>query len=279
MLQKTILHYIIIALLALNISHVFADEDLIEPTQKLPPFQWKVGEELIYKVKYSFLTIGQLHFFVLNTDTINGRKVYRCRMHMKSSSAIPFVNIDDIYESHIDEDVYSHRSEAWEQGGDHILYTRYDFDYPNKQVKMFMEKRFKDSDRTELVLDSTAALDGVVQDGFSLLYYARANVDKRDTTEVTVFTFNAFNQTAINFTGMLSEVKAKDKKVYGYYLDGKMKFVGIAGIKEDFKGWFSQDTQRVPLKAKMKAFIGSVNVYIDEWKNWDGDSLLTAKEN
>jgi hypothetical protein len=144
---------------------------------------------------------------------------------------------------------------------------------------MFMEKRFKDSDRTELVLDSTAALDGVVQDGFSLLYYARANVDKRDTTEVTVFTFNAFNQTAINFTGMLSEVKAKDKKVYGYYLDGKMKFVGIAGIKEDFKGWFSQDTQRVPLKAKMKAFIGSVNVYIDEWKNWDGDSLLTAKEN
>ena len=73
-------------------------------------------------------------------------------------------------------------------------------------------------------------------------------------------------------------MKAKGKKVDGYYVDGKMKFVGIAGVKEDFKGWFSQDGQSVPLHAKMKAFVGSVRLNLEWWKNWSGDDILPPLE-
>jgi len=62
--------------------------------------------------------------------------------------------------------------------------------------------------------------------------------------------------------------------VRGYYLDGRLRFVGIAGIKEDFKGWFSTDGQKVPLKAYMKAFIGSVKIELEDWKNWNGDRIF-----
>ncbi len=269
--RRFIFTLLLILTTLLQIVSLRAEGDLKKPTQPLPQFKWKVGEELQYKVKYSFLTVGSLKFWILNKDTLAGRNVYRCRMHMKSSSAIPFVNLDDTYESLIDEDVFSHRAEAWEQGGDHILYTRYDFDYEQGKVLMFMEKRYKDDDRTEVVLDSSTVLNGRVQDGFSLLFFARANVERSDTADVTVFSFNNFNKTNINFTGKVEDVKAKGEKVDGYFLDGKMKFVGIAGLKEDFEGWFAQDAQRVPLHARMKAFLGSVRLNLHKWNNWDGE--------
>jgi len=235
-------------------------------------FQWQVGEELFYKVKYSFLSVGSLHFWVLEKDTLRGRPVYHCKLHMKSSPAIPFVSMDDYYESYIDEDVYSHIFWSYEKQKDHQLMTRYDTDYDAGVIKIRIEKQFAGD--TVVVLDSAAAINGKVQDGLSLLFYARAEVKKNNPRDVAVFAFNRLRDTFINFTGRTEEVKAKGAKVEGYYLDGKMKFVGIAGIKEDFKGWFSPDAQSVPLHAKMKAFLGSVRLNLHWWKNWSGDTVL-----
>lgn len=239
-------------------------------------FKWQVGEELFYKVRYSFLTVGSLHFWVLEKDTLRGRPVYHCKLHMKSSPAIPFVNMDDYYESYIDEDVYSHIFWAYEKQKDHQLVTRYDMDYDAGIIKIRIEKQYS-ADSVVVLLDSTAALNGKVQDGLSLLFYARAEVKKNGPRDVPVFAFNKHRDTFINFTGRTEEVKAKGAKVEGYYLDGKMKFVGIAGIKEDFKGWFSPDPQSVPLHAKMKAFLGSVGLNLHWWKNWSGDTVLGDK--
>jgi len=236
-------------------------------------FHWQPGEELFYKVRYAFLTVGSLHLQVLDKDTVHNRPVYHCKLHMKSSPAIPFVNLDDIYESYIDaEEVYAHIFIAYQQDGDHTLFTRYDFDYNAGKMGILVKKFFKDD--TVLVLDSTAAVSQKVQDGLSLLYYARANAKRNNPQDVPVFAYNKLRDTFINFTGKTEEVKSKGAKVDGYYLDGKMKFVGIAGVKEDFKGWFSPDAQSVPLHAKMKAFLGSVRLNLDWWKNWEGGSML-----
>jgi hypothetical protein len=238
-------------------------------------FQWQVGEELYYKVKYAFLTVGTLYFQVLEKDSVHNRPVYRCRLEMKSTSAIPFVHIDDVYESYIDEEVYAHLFHSYEKKGDHVLFTRYEFNYDAGQINIRIEKR-SESD-TALVLDSTVTVTQKTQDGLSLLFYARAEVKNTPAQDVSVFAFNELKDTFINFTGRAEEAEARGVKVDGYYLDGKMKFVGIAGIKEDFKGWFSRDPQSVPLHAKMKAFIGSVRINLEWWKNWEGETILGEK--
>ena len=237
-------------------------------------FRWQIGEELLYKVKYSFLTVGSLRFQVLNKDTLRGRPVYHCRMHMKSSG-IPFVNFDDIFDSYIDEGMYSHRLESWEKESDHILHTLYDMNYNDSTIYMTMYREFEKD--TVAVLDSTTKLIDKTQDGLSLLFFARANVRKKISEDVMVFSYNVYRKTFINFTGELKEIKAKGKKVPGYYLDGKMKFVGIAGLKDGFKGWFSAEPQHVPLHAKMKVIVGSVRLNLEEWKNWPADTLLQKK--
>ncbi|HQU74106.1 MAG TPA: DUF3108 domain-containing protein [Calditrichia bacterium] len=252
---------------------LFAQDPVAPDSLLSKPFQWSVGEELFYRVKYTFFTVGKLHFQVLKEDTIRGRKVYHCKMHMEDSGRIPFLDIDDSYDSFIDaEEVYTHRFWAYEKQSDHYLFTYYDFNYEENKIEMVMEKLFEND--TLRVLDSTAVLDRRVQDGLSLLFYARANAFKAYRSDTPVFAFNDYQETYINFSGREEEVEVTNQDTDGWYLDGKMKFVGIAGLKEGFRGWFSRDPQRVPLHAHMKAIVGSVKLYLEDWKAWQGGDYL-----
>ena len=135
--------------------------------QLTPKIELRVGEELIYKVKYTFLTLGSLKFQILEKDTIDDRPVYHCILYMDSNPSLPFVNLHDTYESYIDEDIYSRRFMAWENKSDFKIYTRYDMNYEKQNVHILM-KKITETDTT-VTLDSIAALDTPrkVQDGLS----------------------------------------------------------------------------------------------------------------
>ncbi len=242
-----------------------------------PELNWTVGEELVYSVKWSFISLGKLKLQVLSADSLDGRKVYHCRIRIDSNPSVPFVNIHDMYDSFIDaQDFYSHIFLSYEQKDDHVIYTRYDFNYNSQTVRMRMEKRT--GENSETLLDSTAVLHQKVQDSLSLLYFARAMAKNQKNSDITVFAFNRVDTTRINFTGRKEKVEIHDSDMSGYFLDGRLKFVGIAGVKEDFKGWFSRDAQSVPLKAYMKAFVGSVRLEIEDWQKWDGDGLQKKED-
>jgi len=246
-------------------------------TSVKPDFQWQVGEELVYSVKWAFVGLGSLRLQVLGSDTIHGRLVYHCRIYIDSNPSLPFVNIHDVYDSFIDaEGIYSHIFLSYEKKKDHILYTRYDFDYENHRIHIRIEKqRHEDG---EVLLDSTAYIPDKVLDSLSMLFFARAMVKNRANLDVSVFAYNSFEKTRINFTGEERWLKIRNTRAKSYYLDGRLKFIGIAGVKEDFKGWFSPDGQSVPLKAKMKAFVGSVTIELKKWSNWAGETIFFRKD-
>lgn len=247
----------------------FAITDILANNNPKPKLKLQVGEELIYKVKYTFLTLGSLKFQILEKDTIDNHPVYHCILYMDSNPSLPFVNLHDIYESYIDEDIYSRRFLAWERKSDFTIFTQYDMDYEKQQVHI-IEKKMTPTDTT-LTLDSIAVLDTPrkVQDGLSILFIARALVKNKKMMSVPVFAFNELKYTFINFTGEQKKIEVNDQKYKAYYLDGYLKFVGIAGVKDGFKGWFSPDEQSVPLKAHMEAFIGHVTLQLESHKNWE----------
>lgn len=255
----------------LLITLLFRTTAYSQPEVSATDFKWQVGEELTYKVKYLFLTLGSLRFQILEKVEIDGRPAYHCRLYIDSNPQLPFVSIHDIYESYIDEEVYSHQFYSYERKSDHTVYTAYQMDYEKNRVHIIIEK-WSETDTTRL-LDSTAVIPEKVQDSLSLLFFARASVKHAAQMDVPVFAFNEFKYAFINFTGE----KRKKNGIEGYYLDGRLKFVGIAGIKEDFKGWFSVDPQSVPLFANMKAFIGSVGIDLKGWKNWEAPPLVAER--
>jgi hypothetical protein len=260
------LKFIRIVLILLIIQTPFS---LVSAQRSEPNLKLKVGEQLIYKVKYTFLSLGSLKFEILERDTINGHPVYHCILYIDSNPSLPFVKIHDIYESYIDEDIFSRRFKAWERESGYTLFTQYDMDYEKNEVHI-VEKKVTETDTT-MVLDSIAVLDTPrkVQDGLSILFFARAMAKEDRPMSAPVFAYNELKYTFINFTGKREKVEIDDEKYKAYYLDGYLKFVGIAGVKEGFKGWFSPDAQSVPLKAHMEAFIGHVTLQLDSHKNWE----------
>lgn len=234
---------------------------------KLTAFQWELGEELIYQVKWAFIKLGELKLQVIQEDTMHSRPVYHCRIKIDSSPGLFIINLHDVYESYIDaEDYYSHLFRSYEKKADHILFTQFEYDPEIKSVKIRMEKQWED--RTEVIVDSTISVSTKIQDSLSLLYFARAMAKSEMQVELAVLIYTKFEWTQIHISGRQEMVDWNNKNISTYPLQGQLKFVGLAGVKEYYSGWFSADSQSVPVKASMKAFIGSVRIELIDWRNW-----------
>lgn len=229
-------------------------------------FRWTVGEECQYQVRYAFLKIANLNLAVVKKDTLRGHPVYQVEMSLKSTRRLPFVKIDNRFVSYVDQDLYTHAFLAWEKSGDETLYTRYDFDYDCRQLLIHTERHTAND--TIVTLDSVATLTEKMQDGLSILFYARAFANRDSANTLPVFAYNDRKETRIDFSGVTESLKTRDGRMPSHLLSGCMSFVGVGGLREDFQGWFSTDAQRVLLEARLKAVVGSVRLKLESWRNW-----------
>lgn len=259
--------------LGLCLLFVIGIKNIVAKPPGVESFCWNPGEELIYSVKWTFIKLGEIRLAIISEDTLNDRQVYHCRISIDSSPGLPFVNVHDIYESYIDAtEIYSHLFLSYESKGEYVIFTRYTFDYVQNKVNIRIEKRREKEN--EVILDSTGIISEKVEDSLSILFFARAMSQEKKEMNLPVFVYNKFEYTQLRISGRKDEVKVKGQEYKGFYLEGRLKFVGVAGVKEDFEGWFSTDPQRIPLKASMKAFIGSVKLELKEWKHWRGESSI-----
>jgi hypothetical protein len=236
-------------------------------SETLTPFKWELGEQLIYHVKWTFIKLGELKLQVVQKDTLHSRPVYYCRIKVDSSPGLFIINLHDIYESYIDaEEYYSHLFRSYENKGDYVLFTEFDYNPDSQFVKICMEKQRKDGN--EIILDTMLAVSTKIQDSLSLLYFARAMAKSEIQTALTVLIYTKFEWTHLKIAGKPEIIDWHDANISAYPLNGQLKFVGLAGVKEDYSGWFSADSQSVPLRASMKAIVGSVRIELKEWRNW-----------
>jgi len=231
-------------------------------------FKWEVGEELTYKVSWSFIKLGELKLKVIKKDTLNNRPVYHCKINVDSRPHLPFITIHDTWESFVDSaEFFSHQFIAYEKEGSHLIYSLYRYHMNEKQLEMRVEKH-QDSTK-EVLFDSLVTVSSEIHDGLSMLYFARGFVKRNHNVNLNIVINTKFVTTDLDFGATREEIDFNLQKLDCFYLEGRLKFVGVAGIKDDFKGWFSPDRQSIPIRAKMKAFIGSVGIELIRWNNWE----------
>lgn len=229
-------------------------------------FDWKIGEELTYRVKWSFIRLGTLKLQICDSLVVDSTPVYHVRLLIDSNPLLFFVNMHNIYNSYLDKNFQLHLFYAEEKIDNVIYKAEYRLDYADSVIHINMTD-IKDTTKT---IKKSVPFQEAILDGTSLVFYARENTLSTKTDTVIAFFESEQGKVAINFKGKNGRIKisALDALLESYYLDGKMNIKGIAGVSGPFKGWFAVDNQRIPLKAELKVFIGNVKVELEEWKGW-----------
>jgi len=229
-------------------------------------FQWHLGEELTYKVKWSFVRLGTLKLQIFDSLRIDNALVYHAKMYMDSNPVLFFVNVHSVYETFIDKNFRLYMFLADEKIDNVSYETRYRFDYTDSLIYVHMTNIKNPKE----MIDKTEPMLETLLDGTGMIFYARAhsNATKNDT--ITAYFEARRGKVSINFKGKggKKDIEVAKSPIETFYLDGIVHMKAIVGLSGPFKGWFSTDAQRVPLKAELKVFIGNVGVELEDWKLW-----------
>ena len=221
------------------------------------------GEELVYDVSYMGISLGTIRVTTLKNETFNGKSVHHTKIYIDSRKGIPFVDLHSIYESWIDPSVqYSHNFAASTKESDGSwTYDKYLFDYPGQSVTMEKYKANKLSNKR--VLKTSKKWN----DGSSLFFLARQMLKSKKTIKVPTIIMDDTVSTSINFVGKEEaiEVDAIKYPVKTIYLNGTANWTGIYGLSGKFEGWFTDDEARIPIRAKMKLYVGNANIELVKW--------------
>ncbi len=224
----------------------------------------QVGEELTYVVKYSVMNLGEVRIKVKDKKTIKGKTFYITYAYINSYPGIPFVNLHQIYQSFVDENMYSDYFKALIIGDDYTAYTEYNFNYNKSLIHVKKGK----VNPPQVWTDSTTSADKKYQDGLSLFYYARLNSGHKKSEYVPCFVTEDKVYTHINFYSTTEgiAIDAVDYDIACVRLDGETDFISVFGLTGYFEGWFTDDEAAIPVIAKMKVIIGNITLELKSWK-------------
>ena len=221
------------------------------------------GEELTYDVSYMGISLGNIKVTTLKNENFNGKTVHHTKVYIDSRKGIPFVDLHSIYESWIDPSVqFSHNFAASTKESDGSWsYDKYLFDYPGQTVTMEKYKANKLSNKRILKTPKKW------NDGSSLFFLARQMLKSKKTIKVPTIIMDDTVSTSINFVGKeeIVEIDAAKYPIKTVYLSGTANWTGIYGLSGKFEGWFSDDDARIPIRAKMKLYVGNANIELVKW--------------
>ena len=227
----------------------------------------EVGEELEYKVSYSFFTIGTIRTQVLGKELRSGRTVYKTRALIDSNPSLSWlVDLHIQFYSEMDGGVYSHFWIQDDSSKTEVNFRRFLFNYDNNKAYLEIGKKLPSGERR---VDSTVTIPitDQCQDGLSLYFYAREHVHEESQVRVPTLIDNKQVYTYINFMNRHedADIDALDYPVDVVAFDGKADYVGIFGLTGGFRGWFSNDQARIPIVARMNVILGSIKIQLQKW--------------
>ncbi len=258
--------FVVTVLLVFSDGASVGGEELSPPPTPRRSTMMQVGEELEYKVTYSFFNLGTIRFRITDRYEKNGRPMYRAVAWIDSNPSLPFVDLHIRFVSEIDEEMYSHSWVADDSTKSEILSRVFSFDYENKRVLVENARKKAGGNRVVERVDTFAITDRL-QDGLSLFFYAREHVRQKKDVVVPTFIDKKQVNTNISFMNkiMEEEVDAVEYPIEVVHFDGRMDYEGVFGLTGYFQGWFSNDEARIPIVARMKVLLGSVKIQLQKW--------------
>ena len=227
-------------------------------------------EELVYEVSWMKIPLGQIKLKTLESKMTETGVEHNVSAYIDSYSGLPFVDLHAIDHSHMDETFYSKGFDAIEKKGDQWISEKSRCDV---QQKLLVVEKTIQADKNSApsgpsTFDTLRLKSVPIQDGLSILYFARANIRSGREIRVPTVVYGKQGMTRFHFqaTTDFEEIEAvKDKKIRVILLEGNAEFEGIFGFTGDFKGWFSDDAAAIPIKAELSVLVGTVKIELTQW--------------
>ncbi len=219
------------------------------------------GEELTYSVSYLGIQLGTIHLVNEGRHEALGKPAFKCTAYIDSREGIPFLALHVVYESWMEPTALASLQFVAQNKLDGE-YTKYTFDYDQRRITTVT---WKDRQKAD---ERVFSIQRKYTDGLTILYAARQLLYSKRTAWIPTLVREDTAWTKINFTGRIEPVsiEAVSYPIRTVYFDGNANWTGVYGVTGAFQGWFSDDDARIPIKAKMKLYLGSADIELISWK-------------
>ena len=226
------------------------------------------SEELTYEVSWWAFDLGTLKMSMHHSGNSDSSFLAVC--YIDSYDGLPFADIHSIFKTTMDNNAVSKSFTALDkEAKDKWVVTRYVYDAA-KSTAVVQKGGVREPSEPAITptFVDTISINPLTQDGLSLFYFARRQVKSLDTITVKAIVTEKAGSATMNFYGKETEIEidAVDYPVSVVEFDGRADFKGIFGLTGEFKGWFSNDDARVPIKAKVGVILGNVTMELIGWK-------------
>lgn len=228
------------------------------------------GEDLLYEVSWWIFKLGQIRVKTLESKIRDGKVRHTAAVFIDSYRGLPFVDVHAINYTEMDSAFNSLGFRSVEKQNDEWQVTNYHYDLPEKTlvIEETWQKDLQSTPYAPSTFDTLKIEQDWFQDGLSLLYYTRENARSRRTVRIPTIIYGTTGTTLFQFTNRRTTlaIEASKDPIRAVEFEGKAGFRGLFGLTGEFQGWVSDDVAAVPIKAKMKVILGSVNIELKEWE-------------
>ncbi len=220
------------------------------------------GEELIYSVKYGFLTLGTV---VIQTGNISPAGDVKAHMEFWTAN-IPFLHTrTSITDQFSVRDITLRSFEEHTQNGSHTAdkFASYDpatqtLTYSDDSVQNQVSYNIQPFDDALGILFNMRAWSGAV--GHTYLFHVRS----RDEARPVKLTFT--NQISNQSVPALDDKEIPTRVLQGVMDMGNASPLGANG---DFTAYVSNDAAAIPVRIDMQIAVGSISLVLDKVKRND----------
>jgi hypothetical protein len=221
-----------------------------ERTQERPrngPVPWASGEYLEYSVRFGMISAGSGRMQVIGRDTLRGRSVWRFRFNF--SGGIPFLRIDDSYDSWLDTETL--HSLKFEQSLSELG------KYRHRVYQIF-------PDRLKFQLNNEEERQSVAEplDDASFFFFLRTiPLEIGKTYDFNRYFDNRSNPVTIRVLRR-DTVDVPAGRFAAIVIQPMIKTNAIFSEGGQAELWLSDDERRILLQMKTKLPFGSLNLYL-----------------
>jgi hypothetical protein len=218
------------------------------------------GEYLKFKVKWGFIHLGTIEIFQQKiNDTL---PLYQIEMRARSKN-LPFIKVFFINKGILNSYNPTIRNFQLQTGKENPNITTYIFNASEKNIYL------KTVEKNEVIRKDTLRCNDSIYDALGIFMMIRClSASGFQVNLKNIVDFN-IHSTGLKFTSDIEQIKtdAFDTPLQAVRFEGQANFVGKAwaGVSGPFSGWVSYDQIAVPLKVKIKIFLGSISLELEEF--------------